>query len=107
MRRKLSVLAIAFIAAASGQVFGQSQAALPTGDQVLEKWVAAIGGRAAIEKNTSRVSKGTIESPGAPVTGTIEVSEKAPDKALSSMELQVAGRSLGVTREAFDGVVAW
>jgi hypothetical protein len=37
------------------------QAALPSVDQVLDKYVKAIGGKAAFEKLTSRVSKGTLE----------------------------------------------
>ena len=104
MKRIFSVVAIAFVAVAGVRLFAQAQpAALPTIDQVLDKWVAAIGGRAAIEKHTSCVSKGTVESPGGPLTGTVEVSEKAPDKALTVFNIQ----SLGLLREGVDGTTAW
>ncbi|MBI3669326.1 MAG: hypothetical protein HY237_06065 [Acidobacteria bacterium] len=37
--------------------------ALPTVDQILDKYVQALGGKTAIEKLSSRVSKGTFEIP--------------------------------------------
>jgi hypothetical protein len=84
--------------------FAQTQsAALPTADQVIEKWVTALGGRSAMEKHTSRVQKGTVEIPGAPITGTLEVSEKAPDKVVSVFNIQ----TMGIVREGFDGSVGW
>ncbi|HEV2177970.1 MAG TPA: hypothetical protein VGW33_12345 [Terriglobia bacterium] len=54
-------------------------------DQVLDKYVQALGGKAAIEKVTSRVMTGSIESPatgdtGSLVPGTIEVDAKAPNQ---------------------------
>jgi len=104
MKKQLIVVAIAFVAVAGARVAAQTQAAaLPTVDQVIEKWVAALGGRAAMEKHTSRVQKGTIESPSAPITGTLEVSEKAPDKTLSVFNIA----AMGVVREGFDGSVGW
>jgi len=78
-------------------------AAPPTADQVLEKFIAAIGGRAAVEKHTSRVSKGTIEIPDAGLTGSIEISEKAPNKTLAVIDL--AG--MGLVREGADASGAW
>jgi zinc protease len=107
MRRLPAVcVAVAIALTTFGGVrgFAQAQAAdLPTVDQVLDKFIAAAGGRAAFEKLTSRESKGTVESPDAPLRGTIEVFEKAPDKALSVIDLQ----GIGIVREGADGTVAW
>lgn len=104
MRRILSVVAIAFVALAGVRLTAQTQTmALPTIDQVLDKWIAAVGGRAALEKHTSRVSRGTIEMVDAPMPpGTVEVSEKAPDKALTVINLQ--GQLI---REGADTAGAW
>ena len=103
MKRLLSVLVAAVIAFAGVRGFAQAQAAdLPTVDQVLDKYITAIGGRAAIEKLTSRVSKGTVEIPDASISGTIEVSEKAPDKSLTVISLQGM-----VMREGADATGAW
>jgi hypothetical protein len=86
--------------------FAQPQtpaAAMPSVDQILDKYITALGGRAAIEKHTSRVSKGTIEIPDANLSGSVEVSEKAPDKTMTSIDLP----GLGLVREGASGAVAW
>ena len=73
-------------------------------DALLEKYVRAIGGREAIEKVRSRVSKGTFEvSSLAGVKGTIEVYEKAPN--LSVLVLVIPG--IGTQAEGFNGTTAW
>jgi hypothetical protein len=53
----------------------------PTVDQMLDKYIAAIGGKAAVEKVTTRILKGSrIGADGLPVPE--EVYQKAPDKML-------------------------
>jgi hypothetical protein len=79
-----------------------SNATLPSADQVLKHYYAAIGGRAAWEKLHSRVSKGTIEIPAMNKSGTIEVHMKAPDSIL--LVINVGG---AVIRQGFDGTTAW
>ena len=78
-------------------------AALPSVDQILDKYVQAMGGKAAIEKQTSRVSKGTFEIAAFGATGTAEIFEKAPNKTASVVN--VAG--FGVVQEGFDGKAGW
>ena len=87
----------------------QSSAAGPPAlEQVLNKYVDAIGGRAAFEKLTSRVMKGSIEAPatgdtGSIVPGTIEVDQKAPDKWASHISFPGGG---GDDR-GYNGKTAW
>ncbi|HUL74223.1 MAG TPA: hypothetical protein VLT86_14035 [Vicinamibacterales bacterium] len=76
---------------------------LPTIDQVLDKYIAAAGGRAAIEKITSAAAKGTIQIPDVGISGTIELYQKAPDKALTVAEFS----GMGGQRQGFDGTVGW
>ncbi len=103
MKRVFAVAVVAVVGLVAVRGFAQSQtAALPNVDQVLEKYVTAIGGRAALEKNSSRVSKGTIEIPDAGLTGTVQVSEKAPDKSLTVVELPGM-----LIREGADASGAW
>ncbi|HEU4388207.1 MAG TPA: hypothetical protein VFV34_10440 [Blastocatellia bacterium] len=78
-------------------------AELPTVDQLLDKYVAALGGKAAIEKITSRVSKGTFEIPNFSATGSIEIYAKAPNKQISIS----TSPGFGVTRRAYDGTSGW
>jgi hypothetical protein len=53
----------------------------PSGEQVLEKYVQAAGGAAAIDKITTRVMKGTIDFGGKSLP--IDIYSKDPDKRIS------------------------
>ena len=106
MKRALSigVVVSAVLLLLPGVVRLRAQSpALPTVDQILDKYIAALGGRAALEKHTSRVSRGTLEIPDAGMTGSVEVSEKAPGKSLTVIDLP----GVGLVREGSDGSVAW
>src|SRR5438552_14577246 len=63
----------------------KSTAALPTIEQILEKYAQAIGGEAAIQALTSRVMKGTITVPSINARGTMEVYAKAANKELTEI----------------------
>jgi outer membrane lipoprotein-sorting protein len=80
-----------------------SKPALPTADQILDKYVQAVGGKAAIEKQTTRVSKGSLEIPAVGASGTAEIYEKAPNK--NAAIITIAG--FGVVQEGFDGKTGW
>lgn len=73
---------------------------LPTADQVLDAYVKALGGQAAIEKVTSRFTKSSISVRGQ--TGSVENYAKAPSKYMS-----VIVTPDGTTREGFDGASGW
>jgi hypothetical protein len=68
-----------------------------TADQILEKYVAALGGADAIKKVTSRVMKGAIQTGGS--ESPIELFTKAPNKRVSI--------SNGQSYTAFDGTAGW
>ena len=76
-------------------------APLPTAEQVLEKYVQALGGREALAKVTTRVVRGSrVGADGVLVPE--EVYQKAPDK------LSVTTSYPNVTfRSGFDGAHAW
>ena len=78
-------------------------AALPTVDQVIDKYIAAVGGRAAIEKITSIRAVGALEIPDFQLKGTIELSQKVPNKSLQVVTLD----GMESQREGFDGAVGW
>ena len=79
------------------------QANLPSVDQVLDKYVRAIGGKAALEKLTSRVSKGTLEMDQLPGPAAEEIYAKAPNKQYMVTDLS----SFGQARRGFNGAVGW
>ncbi len=84
-------------------VSAKPAAALPSVDQILDKYVQAIGGKAAIEKLTSRFQKGSFEIAAFGASGTAEIYEKAPNKTVAV--INIAG--FGVVQEGFDGKVGW
>ncbi len=86
----------------AGSAAAAQQAATPAPDQVVAKYVRAIGGKAALEKVKSRVTKGTLD-PGGGQISTLQITEKAPDKFLQ--ELEVPG--IGAINEGFDGKMGW
>jgi len=77
-----------------------ASAAAPTADQLLEKYLAAMGGAEALHKITSRVSKGNIVVAGHETP--IEVFAKAPDKRVSVTHMRN-----GDSITAFDGHAGW
>lgn len=79
---------------------GDAKPVLPPADQLLDKYLSAIGGAAAWQKVTSRFEKGKIDANGHQLP--IEVFAKAPDKRISSMHLPN-----GDSITAFDGKQGW
>ena len=75
--------------------------AKPGVDSILDKYVEASGGRAAMEKVRSRTINGSIEILGS--TADWALSAKTPNKQLSELN----SSTLGALTEGFDGAVAW
>lgn len=72
-------------------------------DEIVAKYVTALGGRAAMEKLTSRTAKGTYELIGVALSGPLEMFAKAPNKTLMILKTPT-NESL---KDGFDGTVAW
>ncbi|HXI23065.1 MAG TPA: serine hydrolase [Pyrinomonadaceae bacterium] len=72
-------------------------------DEVLASYVTALGGRAALEKITSRVAKGTFEVSGIAMSGPVEMYAKAPNLRL--IVLRMPGQE--TFKDGFDGRVGW
>jgi hypothetical protein len=72
----------------------------PTAEALLDKYVQAAGGAAAIEKVTSRVMKGTIDFGGRSLP--IDIYSKDPDKRISFTHMPE-----GDSVTAFDGHDGW
>ena len=74
--------------------------AAPTADQLLDKYVQAAGGAAAIEKITTRVMKGTIDFGGR--SFPIDIYSKDPDERISFTHMPQ-----GDSITAFNGHEGW
>jgi outer membrane lipoprotein-sorting protein len=76
----------------------------PTIDQILSRYEAAIGGREAWEKLTTRVMKATLTLSGtAPQELSVEVYQQAPDKYLNVTSFPSGTK----TEIGFNGEVGW
>ena len=84
-----------------GKQLGEAKPALPMAEQLLDKYLAALGGADALQKISTRVQKGTVTAFGAE-RFPVEVYSKGPDKRLSIMHLK-GGDSI----TAFDGNQGW
>ncbi len=87
-------------------------AAAQTVDEVVEKHLAAMGGRDALGKLTTRKATGaiTISTPNGDLSGPVELYSKAPNKSRAYMSLDLS--ALGVNEpmildQKFDGTAGW
>jgi hypothetical protein len=110
MRKVIQILLVILVAAAAamGQEKQTSQGAkpaegLPAVDQILDKYVQAIGGKAAVQKLTSIVMKGTFEVPAFGASGTVERYSKAPNKL--AIVVEIGG--FGTVQNGFNGTAGW
>ncbi len=83
--------------------FGQEAVSTPTVDQIMEKSIAAGGGREAIQKMTSMAGTGTLEIVSMGVTASFEMYGKAPDKRMTVTSVE----GYGDVRRGYDGKVGW
>lgn len=80
---------------------------LPTVDDVFNKYLQAIGGKAVVEKVQTRVSEGSLQRPtlvnpsGKP--STIQIYQKAPNK----IALLITAPDGSVTYQGFNGTAGW
>ena len=125
MKLKISIL-LTILFSISATVFGQKEtvkpktetkpqvdakttaakttaAKMPTVQEILAKYVQAIGGKAANEKIKSRMAKGTLELLPMGIKGTFENYAATPNKSFAKISL--AG--LGDFFDGFDGTTAW
>ncbi|HVN20207.1 MAG TPA: c-type cytochrome, partial [Dongiaceae bacterium] len=78
----------------------ESHANLPSAEQILDKYLAAVGGADALKKIKTRKEKGTMEVDGQQFP--IDLYCEAPDKRVSVSHMQS-----GPSVTAFNGEVGW
>ena len=88
----MAVLLLGWVQAASAQ----------TADEIVEKQLTALGGRAALAKLKSRTITGTmtLTTPAGDVTGPVEVWSQEPNKSRTLIKLDLS--SLGAGQMIFD-----
>ena len=86
-------------------------AAAQTADEVIEKSLAAMGGRAALEKIKTRLTTGqlTIGTPAGDIAGTVEMYGAAPNKQRTVLKADLSQFGAGqlVIDQRFDGTTGY
>ena len=106
MRRRLKALLPAILTVAwTGipVVAGPQAAQAPTVEQILDKYIQALGGRDAITKLTTLTMKGSISNPSTGETGTVEIYMKAPNKRLALINISAEG----LDERGYNGTAGW
>ena len=105
-----ALLSASLYAQAPATVRGKSPAtapskssALPAARTIVDRHIAAIGGRAAILAHTSMHAKGTFSIASSGMTGPVEIYGAAPNRTL--VKQSVPG--IGDVLEGFDGATGW
>jgi len=92
-------------------LFVAHAAAAQTADDVVEKYLTAIGGRAALSKLTTRAMVGTItvSTPQGELSGPVEIYAQAPNKSrtLVKLDLSALGAGLMTVDQRFDGTTGY
>jgi hypothetical protein len=82
-------------------------AAAQTADEILDKSIAALGGRAAHQKITSRSTLGTLllSTPAGEIPGSIEILNASPNKSRTLIKADLTSLGVGplVIDQRFDG----
>jgi outer membrane lipoprotein-sorting protein len=105
MKRALTIIVVSLIFSAIAAAQTPAPDAKPnvTVDQVLDKYVEAIGGKAALEKLTTRVAKGTFEITAQGVSAPAEVYAKAPNSLLIKFNIN----GYGLLSQGYNGSIGW
>jgi hypothetical protein len=86
-------------------------ASAQTADEVIEKSIAAMGGRAAMEKIKTRSMVGDIAltTPAGEIPGTVEITNAAPNKTRTVIKADLSAFGAGplVIDQRFDGTTGY
>jgi len=92
-------------------VFTATAASAQSVDEIIEKSLTAIGGRAALGKLTNRSMTGkmAISTENGDIAGTIEAVNQAPNKMrrVITLDLSALGAGSATIEQRFDGTTGW
>lgn len=106
MRRWYRAAAVAvtgLVGPAAGAWAQGGPRALPLAQEVLARFVAAIGGRDAVQRQTSRHYKVHLDIPSQGIQGDIDIYAAQPNRLLVRTEVP----GIGMIRQGYDGTVGW
>jgi zinc protease len=100
--RALGVAVLA-LGAQAGAAAAQQAPNLPPAQQIVEKYVQAVGGRQNISKFSARHSTAEMSIPAMGMTMNIDLYQARPNRMFTRVDMP----GMGVTTSGYDGQVAW
>ncbi len=88
---------------ARGAASGAARSDVPSARRIIDRYVDAVGGRAAIMERRSSHSTGLFEVPAAGLAGQIDIYAAAPNLMLVKTDFP----QMGQVMSGFDGTTAW
>jgi len=99
---KSTILIAAFIAASIGAAWSQGED-LPSGREVVDRYVEAIGGEKAIRAVAGQHVTAVFQVPAQGISADMDLYSAPPNKMLIKIEIP----AMGSVSTGFDGEVAW
>lgn len=98
-------------AAIAAFAISSSVASAQTSAEIIEKHLAALGGRDALARLQTRVVTGTVTLTTAigPVSGTVEINMKVPNKSRTMVKIDLSALGAGqvINDQRFDGTTGY
>jgi hypothetical protein len=103
MSRRLPTVLLGGLLTLLAAIPAHAQGPLPSGREIVNKYIAAIGGRDVILAQSGRHVTGTFDIPAQGISGALDVYGQPPDKML----VRVTIPGIGEVTSGFDGTTAW
>jgi len=103
MSRRLPTVLLGALLPLLAAMPAHAQGALPSGRAVVNKFIAAMGGRDVVLAQSGRHMTGTFEVPSQGMSGALEVYGQPPNKMLVRVTIQ----GIGEVTSGYDGTTAW
>ncbi len=100
---QVGIAAVAFMCTVSPLLAQQGSVPMPSGAEIRERYVNALGGEAALRTPSSSHAVGLLEIPAQGLTASMEVFASAPNKLYTEMNMPGVGR----ITSGFNGAVGW
>lgn len=103
MLRRLPTILLGGLLALPAVAPVHAQGALPSGREVVNKFIEAMGGRDVVLAQGGRHMTGTFAIPAQGMSGTLDIYAQPPNKMVAKVTIQ----GIGEVASGYDGTTAW
>jgi hypothetical protein len=103
MSRRLPIALLGWLLTLPAALPVHAQGPLPSGREVVNKFIEAMGGRQVVLAQSGRHTTGSFDIPSQGMSGVLDVYAQPPNKMMARVTLQ----GIGEIVSGFDGTTAW